>query len=272
MRLLLLSKVGAQAVPGAALLVPGLMKARDLSRLVRKEITDKNGHRTTVYVKPEAAQEGGQGAPAPTANTAPPIAGVAPITVTSQNYGEIAKREFEKLRKKIISGLYCPALENRQVVGTKAKHLKETKGKRRTESEILQRVSLMPYIIPIIEHGTHTESRNSPKGPSYKITGRVQEKDGYKNISVILIEDPKSRLLYFSVFQDTSDVSKSLTQMGGSFPSGCSIGFPSHLGREQGLNSPNRNFIIPDISVLSTDNFSESCEWGGVEGWERDCC
>ena len=81
---------------------------------------------------------------------------------------------------------------------------------------------------------------------------------------VILVEDPKSRLLYFSVFQDTSDVSKSLTQMGGSFPSGCSIGFPSHLGREQGLNSPNRDFIIPEISVLSTENFS-TAHTGGVE-------
>lgn len=181
MRLLLLAKASARE---AASCTP-LLKARDVSSeyrysLIRKEITDKNGHRTTVYVKPETpAPEGGQSAQAPS------ITGVVPLAVTSQHYGEIAKREFEKLRKKIRSGLYCQALGNRQVVGTKAKHLKSTKGKRRTESEILQRVTLMPYIVPIIEIGKHTETRNDKHGSSYKITGRVNNNGVDKNISVI---------------------------------------------------------------------------------------
>ncbi|MDR0567786.1 MAG: hypothetical protein LBG87_01080, partial [Spirochaetaceae bacterium] len=204
------------------------------------------------YTYPDTGGGGG-GSPA----EPPLITGVTPITVNSQNYGEIAKQEFKKLEARIKTGLHCTALKGRMIAGIRRKHLKSTKGKRRSENDIMQRVALMPYIIPIIEQGSHTETRNTEQGISYKITGQVHEKNEDKNISVILIEDAKTHLLYFSIFYDTTSVSKSMTQMGGLFPSGRSFGFPSRLGRVHGLDSLDRGLSIPIVSAVSMETLPD---------------
>jgi hypothetical protein len=194
----------------------------------------------------------GGGDAVPSTSAEPPIIeGVTPISVDSRNVYETAKSEFKKLRDRIKQGLVCPALDGRRVAGTISKHLKNSKGKKRNIDDVVQRVSLMPYIIPIIERGMHTETRNDKNGASYKITGRVSGVNADKNVSVILVEDPKTRLLYCSIFYDTTkNVSKSLTQVGGSFPTAAYFD-KSSRHREQGLTSLNHGFIIPNISAVS---------------------
>jgi hypothetical protein len=51
---------------------------------------------------------------------------------------------------------------------------------------------------------------------------------------------------------NTTNVSKSLTQMGGSFPSCRFFGCPSRLGREQRLASLNHDLIIPQKYTVPT--------------------
>jgi hypothetical protein len=215
----------------------------------------------------------------------PVIEGVKALTnVNRNNWGTIQKQEFGKLREKIKDGLYCPALENRRIVGTIAKHLKRTRGLQRDVQDIIQRVTLMPYVVPIIEKGAFVNKREDTKGISYRISGKTANGE----VSVILVEDKKSKLLYLSVFADQKMVgkamphagdstvsgyvgknpvslqgqglaipnrivNKALLQEGGSFPLGAYGGTPSRYSR-QGLESPNHISIIPEISAKSIEN------------------
>jgi hypothetical protein len=176
----------------------------------------------------------------------PTITGVSPIAVDSKNYGEVAKREFKKLRDKIRAGLYCQALDNRPVVGTKAKHLKQSRGRRRNPEDIIRRVGLMPFVVPIIEQGILAEKREGEKGVSYEISGHTPT----GKTSVILTEEKESKLLYLSVFDENKNVvNKSLSLVGGS-TIGSIRRFP-FMPWGQELISPNHDLIIPDISDKS---------------------
>jgi hypothetical protein len=98
-----------------------------------------------------------------------------------------------------VDGLFCSALDGRRVAGIKTrKHLKETKGKSRVLDDILRRVALLPFIIPIIEKGI-AEKRENETGISYRVYGKNEQG---KEVSVILIEVRKTRLLYFSVLDN----------------------------------------------------------------------
>jgi hypothetical protein len=222
---------------GAVIKYPALAKSH---KYLSKEW--RNG--AWFYTYPDTGGSGGGGSAA----EPPLISGVTPITVNSRNYGELAKREFEKLQKKIKEGLFCSALDGRRVAGIKTrKHLKSTKGQRRGTGEVIKRVSLMPYIIPIIEKGI-AEKRENEKGVSYRIYGRNERG---KEVSVVLVEEEKTKLLYFSVFDNEKNVSKSIAQMGGLFPSGRFFGFPSRHSRADGLNSLDHDFILPQIWAKS---------------------
>jgi len=178
----------------------------------------------------------------------PLITGVTPIEVNGHNYGEVAKKEFDKLQKKINEGLFCSALDGRQVVGMRKKHLKATKGRKRPTLDIIRRVALLPYVVPVIENGI-LERKETEKGVSYKLTGRVEE-GSRRDISVILIEDKKTHLLYFSVFSNDLNVAKSLSQRDGS-------GSPGGVRQKpftpwgQGFLPLNHTLIIPQISAKS---------------------
>jgi hypothetical protein len=173
----------------------------------------------------------------------PEITDVKPLVVNAQNYGTLAKQEYQKLRDRIKKGLLCSALGDRKVAGTLSKHLKETHGIKRDIPDIINRVSLMPYIIPIIEKGNFTEKREGSKGASYKLTGIA---DGNK-ISVILVEDPKTRLLYLSIFEDTSKVGESLNQIDDPTTKGYFEN--SSPDCEQRPATQGHILIIPDVDI-----------------------
>jgi hypothetical protein len=219
-----------------------LRKAGHTGKVPEKKTVVRDGktYQQTFWVNP-AGKNGGSVAHPPL------ITGVAPIAVNRHNYGELAKREFKKLEKKIKEGLFCPALENRRVAGILKKHLKSTKGKSRGIDEVISRVALMPYIIPIIEKGI-AEKRVSEKGNSYRLTGKISEN---KEVSVILIENKKTKLLYFSVFESTEKMmNKSLAHSGGQHRGGVYWLPASPVGLE--TYSPGLNFIIPEIAEKST--------------------
>jgi len=67
-----------------------------------------------------------------------------------------------------------------------------------------------------------------------------------------LVEDPKTRLLYLSVFEDTANVGKSLNHVGGSFPRKAYFD-KSSCDRKQGLASLNHTNIMPDIEEEIND-------------------
>jgi hypothetical protein len=172
----------------------------------------------------------------------PEITGVKPLEVTTQNYGTLAKQEFEKLRKRIDEGLYCPSLGNRKIAGFLKKHLKRSHGMSRKLDDVIQRVSIMPFITPVIEKGVFRDKRIKDNGVNYKLSARTAAGD----ISVILVEDKKG-LLYLSVFPDTTEKTNSLTYTDGS-TAGAYVGKAFTL-KGQGVVSLNRNINIPDIYI-----------------------
>jgi hypothetical protein len=156
--------------------------------------------------KPPAKSEAAGGKP-----ELPVIEKVSTRTdVTRQNYGEIAKREFLKLDKRIKQGLVCSALQGRKIVGTIKRHLKHKPGQERPLEDRIRRVRLMPFIIPVIEKGALDDTRFKKGQNYYEIAARAET--GTK-VSVILVEDKETRLLYLSVFDDTRNVNKSLSHL-----------------------------------------------------------
>lgn len=150
-------------------------------------------------------------------NTAnlPEIKGIKPIRVGAQNWRQVAQTEFDKIDQRIKSadGLVCPAADNKRVVGYAPYHLEyKNRNKKRLEPDIIRRVSLMPYVLPIIENGQRTNRQ--PKRESYEISAKV----GNKKVSVVLVEKTgKKGLLYISVCNEKiKNLRKPEVDVGGS--------------------------------------------------------
>jgi transposase len=209
----------------------------------------------------------------------PLITGVSELSVNEQNYESLAQQEMIKLKEKIKSGLFCQALNNKKVIDIKTSHLRSANSVPRNLKDLMRRIAIMPYIIPVIEKGIKTNERKNPhyKGNYYEISGAtpngkriaviLAEKDnGYLYISVIgkkmikkaLCQD--SRLLPTNC-RTNSDLGTGLTLSGGDII--------KSLDREDGsflhrgpiaavvkMTSPlsNHAFIIPQISAKSIDN------------------
>ena len=187
------------------------------------------------------------------ASSIPLIEGIKPLAVTEKNYGAIQKQEFKKLRDKIQNKqLLCTALENRRVVGTISKHIKQSKGRKRLEGEIIRRISLMPFIISVIQKGVCVERRENEKhgGFYYEVSAKTIEGGREKIISVILTEKEPNGLLYLSVMEVEKVVKKSLTQRDGHFSYNSVRRFP-FTPWGQGFLLPGHNPIIPEISEMS---------------------
>jgi hypothetical protein len=176
--------------------------------------------------------------------------------VNSQNYGVIAKQEFLKLDKRIKQGLVCNALQGRRLAGTLKKHLKSKGGRKRLLEDQIRRVGLMPFIIPVIEKGMLDDTQVKKGQNYYEIAARAET--GAK-VSVILVENTKTRLLYLSVFDDNTNVNKSLSQVGRPATVILRRSYPSRSWGQRFVSLA-YDTIIPEITKESSGEIKKTRE------------
>jgi len=190
------------------------------------------------------------------ANQTELITGIQPLQVDQSNVVSKVNSYFVELRKKIKTGLYCRAMQNKKIVGIDTKHFfTQSKGLKRPMSELLKRAILLPFIIPIIEKTgriSHSQ-KNNIGGYDFELSGRAEINGKNHAVTIVLTSRPGG-LLYLSIIGIQNSMVKSLNspEYIGSPPGLPTLSSLSPV-RKQSLPCLNRNLIIPYISAVSME-------------------
>jgi hypothetical protein len=233
--------------------------AKSMSELETLLKSNPNHDRIGRFASGANSNTGARGTDGGKSAALPLIAGVSTLAANENNYSDLAKIEFAKLQKKIDEGLFCQALGGKKVVGIKETHLKNVQGIERLERDIIRRVRLMPYIIPIIERGIKISERNNTdySGKYHEISAITPKR---KKISVILA-DARDGCLYISVM-DKGSMRKALHRSSRLLPANLPE-FHRALGKSQSLSFTDgesqtvlslTGLNIPYISAKSMDS------------------
>jgi hypothetical protein len=190
------------------------------------------------------------------ANQVELITGIKPLKVTPGDVDQIIKSYEQTFRQAVRNGLKCKWIQNRKVDGFVAKHLTRKQGYTRPIHEVIDRVRLLPFVLPVIQRYGHIShvGRNPSGGYDYELVGKAEINGKKYAITVIMSDDRKNpkNLVCVSLFGFTRNMIKSLATAGGLDQEECGIP-ASSIGKW--TSSPNHNLIIPQISAKSIGYF-----------------
>jgi len=110
------------------------------------------------------------------ANQTELITGIKPLEVTEQTAVRIGRSYLSKIEQALKSGVNCKYLQNRKVVGMLPNHLFESRKRQRNIKDILERVKLLPFVLPLIQKYGHISEaqKNNMGGYYYELTGKAE--------------------------------------------------------------------------------------------------
>jgi hypothetical protein len=152
------------------------------------------------------------------ANQADLITGIKPLNVTADNVYQVINSYEQLFNQAVENGLKCKWLQNRKVDGFVTRHIAEKHKQQRPVNDVIERVRLLPFVLPIIQkhgHVSYTE-KNSYGGYDYELVGKAEIGGKKYAITVIMSDSRKTpeNLVCVSLFGFTKNMIKSLATVG----------------------------------------------------------
>ena len=167
----------------AGIEAPWLEKAKTRKYISKKWVTD---HWEYKYPQDNTSRRINH------ANQLELITGIKPLNVTTGNIYQVIKNYEQIFNQAVQKGLKCKWLQNRKVDGLVTRHIAKKHKQKRPATDIIERVRLLPFVLPIIQkygHVSHME-KNAYGGYDYELVGKA-EINGKKHAITVIMSDSR---------------------------------------------------------------------------------